>query len=633
MAESHGSEDATRCRKVSVRPATACRSAVFFNEKVRALSCRARNKSVTEDTCSWVVNYNGNVNNNNRNNSNDVRAVSEFQREMNDLPEHTAISYDSLLDAYMQCRRNKAWKDSAAGFEIHYERELLRLRDEINGGAYRPRPSITFLVQWPTLREVFAADFRDRIVQTWIAMRIEPLFEAQFIPASFNCRKGKGTLAAVKYLHEVIREKSENYTRDCWVLKYDLKGFFMSIDRQTVTDKLCAFIRERYKGDDFDTLIALTQITLLNSPSEGCIMQGNPEAWKGLAPNKSLFTVPEGHGLPIGNITSQLVANFLLDEADHYLTETLGLKIDRYVDDTAIVDTDKERMLMVMPVIREYLRQSAGVTVNPKKYYLQHYTKGVKFLGTVIKGERIYLANRTLGKAMCMLHGYNRMAQKYGADHCKRHAERFVASVNSYLGLMRQCREYGMRRAFCNAIAPEWLKYVAVEWDFTKIILKQKYKRRERIKRMLRRKRNKASRIKQQKAKRMTARVFGDTTLPAVEQFNTGRKRGCIVRWDFEPVKTTIPSVDKRANFRKRQAAVKAAKAGKPLPQEQEMPQGELVDSGLVAYSEMRYLGKPDPEKVVSDILADLDLRYGEAPRPEIDIEYYRSAIAALPNG
>lgn len=131
----------------------------------------------------------------------------------------------------------------------------------------------------------------------------------------------------------------------------------------------------------------------------------------------------------------------------------------------------------------------------------------------------------------------------------------------------------------------------------------------------------------------MTARVFGDRTLPAVEQFNAGRKRGCIVRWDFEPVKTSIPTVDKRTNFRKRQAALKAAKAGNPLPEEPQEPQGELVDSGMVAYSEMRYLDKPDPERVVSDIMTDLDLRYGDAPRPEIDLEYYRTAIAALPNG
>ncbi len=89
-----------------------------------------------------------------------MRAVSEFQRKMNNQPEqHIAIGYDSLLSAYYQCRRNKAWTEAAAAFEIHYEAELLKLRDEIQAGRYRPQPSITFLVEWPTLREVFAAMF------------------------------------------------------------------------------------------------------------------------------------------------------------------------------------------------------------------------------------------------------------------------------------------------------------------------------------------------------------------------------------------------------------------------------------------------------------------------------------------
>lgn len=554
---------------------------------------------------------------------------------MNSQPGNISISYDSLFLAYEECRRNKAWTDAAIAFEIHYENELLELRKRTERGEYEPGASIAFLVQWPSLREVFAAMFRDRNIQTWIAQRINPLFEAQFIPASFNCRVGKGTLAAVKYLQDAIREKSENYTRDCWVLKYDLKGFFMSINRAMVTDKLCRFIRERYKGDDIETLIYLTRITLLNSPADNCIMQGDPRGWDALPANKSLFTVPEGHGLPIGNITSQLVANFLLDETDHYLTETLGLTIARYVDDTAIVDCDKERLLAAMPLIREHLWKTAGVRVNPMKYYLQHYKKGVKFLGMVIKGDRRYVANRTLGKAMCRLHGFNKMAEERGAAWCKANAELFVSCINSYLGLMRQGQEYGMRRAFCGQISEAWLKYIVINWDFNKIILKSKYKHRERVKNMLRRKRKNALRNKTPKSKRMTARVYSGEKLPAVEQFNTGRKRGCIVRWDFETVKTPIESNDKRANFRRRKAeerAAKAAKAGKTRPEAQTPPEPqEMRDSGIVAFSEMRYIGKPDPERVVADIEYDLALRYGDTGRPEIDFKYYREAIAALP--
>lgn len=148
---------------------------------------------------------------------------------------------------------------------------------------------------------------------------------------------------------------------------------------------------------------------------------------------------------------------------------------------------------------------------------------------------------------------------------------------------------------------------------------------------MLNRKPKQTLRNKTPKAKRMTARVFsGSDNVPAaVEQFNTGRKRGCIVRWDFEPVKTIIPEVDKRANFRRSEAMSRASKGDAPVHAE-EPQQGTEVDSGIVAYSEMRYIGVPDPERVVTDIQYDLDLRYGDTPRPEIDLNAYRTAIAAL---
>ena len=444
--------------------------------------------------CAWNVNMNnGNTNNNNKNNNNYVRAVSEFQKRMENATGNIGVSYDDLLQAYMDCRHNKRGTHNAIAFEINYEANLLALRDEINSRTYSPDRSIAFIITKPVQREIFAADFRDRIVHHWIALRIEPLLEQAFISESFNCRKGKGTLAGIKCLHEMIREKSENYTRDCWVLKYDLKGFFMSINRQKVTDKLCRFIEERYDGEDKPTLIYLCRQVLLNAPEENCIIKGSRSEWNGLSADKSLFTVPKGYGLPIGNLTSQLIANFLLNDADHYLKEELGLSIVRYVDDTATVGCDKAAMLAAMPAIREYLWESAGAKVHPKKFYLQHYTKGVSFIGAVVKRERIYLANRSLGNAYKRLHKFNELAAE-NPDFAKRNAEYFTSCINSFLGLMRHCNAYALRRDYIDAISPEWRKVVYPDKDFTKLIIKKRFKPRERIKFALRKQRRKALR-------------------------------------------------------------------------------------------------------------------------------------------
>lgn len=122
----------------------------------------------------------------------------------------------------------------------------------------------------------------------------------------------------------------------------------------------------------------------------------------------------------------------------------------------------------------------------------------------------------------------------------------------------------------------------------------------------------------------MTIRVFSAGTPATVEGFCSVNGAGCIVRWDFEPVKTKVPK-DENMNNRRRRDAKQATAPDEESPEEM-----QEVDTGMTAYSEMRYFGIPDPEKVVADIEADLELRYGENPRPEIDFEAYRSAIAAL---
>jgi len=135
------------------------------------------------------------------------------------------ITTGDMLQAYYDCRRRKRKTASAVVYEMDYEARLIALRDRINTRQYAPGKSICFVVTRPRYREVFAASFEDRIVHHYMALRLEPLFEKIFSPRTFNCRKGKGQLYGVKMLERDMREASQNYTRDCWVMKVDLKGF------------------------------------------------------------------------------------------------------------------------------------------------------------------------------------------------------------------------------------------------------------------------------------------------------------------------------------------------------------------------------------------------------------------------
>lgn len=146
------------------------------------------------------------------------------------------VTVANMLEAYFDCRRSKRRTASAIVYEMDYESRIINLCGQINARTYQPGKSICFVVTRPRYREVFAASFEDRIVHHYIALRLEPLFEEIFSPRTFNCRKGKGQLYGINMLKDDIRKCSEDYTKDCYIMKLDLKGFFMSIDKANRLD-------------------------------------------------------------------------------------------------------------------------------------------------------------------------------------------------------------------------------------------------------------------------------------------------------------------------------------------------------------------------------------------------------------
>ena len=124
------------------------------------------------------------------------------------------ITLQEVFDAYYQCRKNKRRTINQIKFELDFEHNCIQLWRDINNHEYKIGTSICFIVTRPKLREIFAADFRDRVVHHIIMNKIEPLLEKRFIYDAYNCRKGKGTLFGVNRLDEAIRKCSENDTKD-----------------------------------------------------------------------------------------------------------------------------------------------------------------------------------------------------------------------------------------------------------------------------------------------------------------------------------------------------------------------------------------------------------------------------------
>ena len=333
---------------------------------------------------------------------------------------------EELFQAYYDARRNKRNSSSQLRFELHLEENLIALYRDLCSRRYSIGTSICFTVNDSVKREVFAADFRDRVVHHFLCNRISPFFEKKFIYDSYSCRKGKGTLFGIKRLQHHIRSCSLNYSRDCYVLKLDLTGYFMNIDR-----KILYGVIESSLPDDFpqrDFILWLTHEIVMYEPIVNCRIKGKPSDWNDLPSGKSLFYAGDGKGMPIGNLTSQLFSNFYLNRFDWWMKRTIGFcHYGRYVDDFYVVHESREYLASLIPVISSYLNRILGLTLHPRKIYLQHYLKGISFLGAIVLPYRIIPAKRLRGKLVRMF---------LIAESGKLTPYDLRAKLNSYLGII-----------------------------------------------------------------------------------------------------------------------------------------------------------------------------------------------------
>jgi hypothetical protein len=381
-----------------------------------------------------------------------------------------------LFQAYFDARRNKRNTINALAFEKDFEARVFALFDELVDKSYEPKASICFIVDRPVKREIFAADFRDRVIHHFIFNSISPIFEKTFINDSYSCRKGKGTHYGIHRIDRFIRSCSQNYSNDCYILKLDIKGYFMAMNRKLLFSQIkSVLLANRHKIEfDLPLIVYLLEKTIFNDPTKNCIIKGKKSDWSGLPRNKSLFHAKANCGFPIGNLTSQLFGNIYLNDFDHFVKRDLEIRYyGRYVDDFVLVHQNKEYLKSLVPIMKEYLRGNLQLELHPHKIYLQHFSKGVKYLGAVIKPHRKYIANRTKGNFYEAIEKQNQIVR----DHkpTSEEQEKFLSSMNSYLGIMKHYQTYNLRKVMIfKKLSGWWWNYIYLAGGISKFVLKQK---------------------------------------------------------------------------------------------------------------------------------------------------------------
>jgi len=380
------------------------------------------------------------------------------------------ISLEKVFEAYYSCRNHKRNTLQAMDFELDLEENIIELWRQLNDCTYQIGRSSVFIVESPVKREIFAADFRDRIVHHFIINALNPVIEKQFVYDVYACRKGKGSTLAVKRLNHFMRSCSHNYQREGWVLKLDIRSFFMSIDKNVLFDSFASFIREFYFKEDMELLLRLCKLVVYNNPTHGCIVRSPASSWDLLPKDKSLFFAKEGCGLPIGNLTSQVLANFYLSTLDHYIKHNLGIRFyGRYVDDFVLVHESRSYLTECIKPIREFLQNHLHLRLHPRKIQLQRICHGVSFLGWSFQVGHINGGNRIISNWKKLVIQKNLLIE----DHRPSREEQlaFRSSTNSYLGIMSQNNTFNVRYRILCTLDFRWLRFYHPDSKCKKLVV------------------------------------------------------------------------------------------------------------------------------------------------------------------
>jgi len=332
--------------------------------------------------------------------------------------------YRQIYDCYIKCRKNKRNTASQLKFEINAEQNLLRLQDKLNKRTYKPAQSICFVVDRPKLREVFAADFRDRVIHHVLVDHLEPIGEPQFIYDSYACRKNKGTHRAVKRLQTFTRSITENNSRQAYCLQLDIRSFFISINK----DILFELVKKYTQDSD---MVWLARTIIYNDCTEDCMTTKGKGLLKYIPEHKTLFKQVKNKGLPIGNLTSQFFANLYLNELDQFVKHNLKCRYYlRYTDDLIILHQDKRQLENWMAEIGAFLKEILDLALNINKTSIRPISNGIDYLGYIVRPFYILVRRRVVNNLKAKI--YNGRL-----NH---------ASYMSYLGHFKHANAYRLQK-------------------------------------------------------------------------------------------------------------------------------------------------------------------------------------------
>jgi retron-type reverse transcriptase len=298
------------------------------------------------------------------------------------------ISIENLLVSWQEFLKGKRKRKDVILFSMNLMDNIYSLHNDLKNRTYKHYQYKAFKVNDPKPRDIHKATVRDRLLHHAIYRILYPYFDKKFIYDSYSCRIGKGTHKAIYRFESFIRKVSKNNTKTCWVLKCDIKKFFANIDHNILKNILSKHIQDRdifcLLNKIIDSFHTNTHISYgVYVPSDINSIYAMAEMTKHQYSNSAIARC-EYCGLPLGNLTSQLLVNIYMNEFDQFMKHKLKVKYYiRYADDFVILSENKESLEDILEQMKEFLETKLKLNMHPDKISVKTITSGIDFLSWV----------------------------------------------------------------------------------------------------------------------------------------------------------------------------------------------------------------------------------------------------------
>ena len=314
------------------------------------------------------------------------------------------ISLDFMMDIYnKQVKVNTKNKKKIYKFEEFYSANMVRVLNSFNDEKYEPGEYNVFLIKDPKYRIIMSQNISDKIINHAMANVLIMVLEPSLIDMNVATRVGKGTHNGIRFLKKYLNE----FKGDVYALKFDISKYFYNINHDILKKLLIKRIKDRrylnvlFKIIDSTNMGVNERIEKIKEKEIKRLTESNlSDRYKKIKEVEDIPIYKKGKGLPIGNMTSQIMAVFYLNELDHYIKEKLHIKYYiRYMNDGVLLCDNKEYLNYCLEKIEDIVRKY-DLELNKKTKIIDVRKEGLDFLGVrfILCDNKVLMKVRNITK-------------------------------------------------------------------------------------------------------------------------------------------------------------------------------------------------------------------------------------------